>query len=55
MRLSGTPGFAKVNKPNLIMADLKSLPQPELPNARKPVLVTMADGHTELLLRAVGS
>jgi hypothetical protein len=55
MRLSGRPGFVKVDKPNLMMADVISVPEPELPSARQPVLVTMAAGDTDLLLRAVGS
>lgn len=48
-------GFLKIGKPKLIMADLQSNLEPERISAREAVLVTMADGDTDLLFRAVDS
>ena len=50
-RVLSESAFFRVGKPNLIMADPDVTPDPELISAREAVLVTMADGDTDLLFQ----
>ena len=53
-RVLSQSAFFRIGKPNLIMTDADVTPDPELISAREAVLVTMADGDTDLLFQEAG-